>query len=74
MYTFENATVKVEVFSKLATLALRGANNAIEVYNKYYKTKLSKVYLKDLVETKLAPENSMSDRENFKVHTTQAKK
>lgn len=74
LYTFENETVKVEVFSKLATVALRGANNAIEVYNRDYNTKLSKVYLKNLVETKLAPEGSMSDRENFKVNSTQAKK
>ena len=74
LYTFENETVKVEVFSKLANVALRGANNAIAVYNKDYNTNLSKVHLKDLVETKLAPEGSMSDRENFKVHSTQAKR
>jgi len=74
LYTFENETVKVEVFSKLANVALRGANNAIEIYNKDNNADLSKVYLKDLVETKLAPEGSMSDRENFKVHSTQAKK
>jgi len=74
LYTFENETVKVEVFSKLANVALRGANNAIEIYNKDNNTDLSKVYLKDLVETKLAPEGSMSDRENFKVHSTQAKR
>ena len=74
MYTFENPTVKVEVFSKLANVALRGANNAIMVYNKEYGTTLEKVNLRDLVETKLAPEDSMSDRENFKVHSTQAKK
>lgn len=73
MYTFENNTVKVEVFSKLATVALRGANDAITIYNKDNNTDLSKVHLKNLVETKLAPEGSMSDRENFKVHTTQAK-
>jgi len=73
LYTFENETVKVEVFSKLANVALRGANNAITVYNKDYSANLSKVHLKDLVETKLAPEGSMSDRENFKVHSTQAK-
>ena len=74
LYTFENETVKVEVFSKLVNVALRGANNAIAVYNKDNGTELSKVYLRDLVETKLAPEGSMSDRENFKVHSTQAKK
>jgi len=74
LYTFENETVKVEVFSKLANVALRGANNAIEIYNKDNNADLSKVYLKDLVETKLAPEGSMSDRENFKVHSTQAKR
>lgn len=74
LYTFENETVKVQVFSKLATVALRGANDAIAIYNKDNSTDLSKVYLKDLVETKLAPEGSMSDRENFKVHSTQAKK
>lgn len=74
LYTFENETVKVEVFSKLANVALRGANNAITVYNKDNGTDLSKVYLKNLVETKLAPEGSMSERENFKVHSTQAKK
>ena len=74
LYTFENETVKVEVFSKLVNVALRGANNAIAVYNKDNGTDLSKVYLRDLVETKLAPEGSMSDRENFKVHSTQAKK
>ena len=73
LYTFENQTVKVEVFSKLATVALRGANKAVDIYNEDNKTKLSKVYIKDLVETKLAPEGSMSDRENFKVHSTQAK-
>ena len=73
LYTFENETVKVEVFSKLATVALRGANDAIAIYNKDNDADLSKVYLKNLVETKLAPENAMSDRENFKVHSTQAK-